>query len=117
MWLFSLLNPTTWMQSAVVGALCLTIGGSFGFLKGYEAANVKALHSRIKALNVEREALIKASEAKDAQIKADADQAEHDREQLRRINDDIKNALQTVPSGACRLSDDELRKLRSIADR
>jgi len=109
--LLSLFNPAAWAQTLIAGGLCLIIGFGGGFIKGYSAANVAALHQEVASLQ-------QASEQKDIQIEQDRRLAEDQGRKHAALEAEIEKVLHgPIPSGtdACRLSTEQLRQLRAIA--
>ncbi len=109
--LLSLFNPAAWAQTLIAGGLCLVIGFGGGFIKGYSAANVAALHQEVASLR-------QASEQKEEQIEADRRLAEdHERKRVA-LEAEIEKVLHdqgNAGAGACRLSPEQLRRLRAVA--
>jgi hypothetical protein len=98
--LLSLLNPAAWAQTLIAGGLCLAIGFGGGFIKGYSAANVAALHQEIASLR-------EASAQKEEQIEQDRRLAESQEQQRAALEVEIEKVLHdtTRPgSSACRMS-------------
>lgn len=109
--LLSLFNPAAWVQTLIAGGLCLVIGFGGGFIKGYSAANVAALHQEVASLR-------QASSQKEEQIEADRRLAEDQERKRVALEAEIEKVLHgPIPSGAdaCRLSAEQLRQLRAIA--
>jgi len=109
--LLSLFNPTAWAQTLIAGGLCLAIGFGGGFIKGYGAANVAALHQEVTSLR-------EASSQKEEQIEADRRLAEDQERKRAALEAEIEKVLHdsTRPGAdVCRLSAEQLRRLRTIA--
>lgn len=109
--LLSLFNPAAWAQTLIAGGLCLAIGFGGGFIKGYGAANVAALHQEVASLQ-------EASEQKDLQIEQDRRLAEDDDRKRAALEAEIEKVLHDPGhsgADACRLNSEQLRRLRAIA--
>lgn len=72
----------------------------------------------ISRLKSETQALARANAQKDAQIEDDQRRAEEDRQKAEKLDAEINNVVHSQPADSdCRLSDQQLRVLRSIASR
>jgi len=115
-WL-SFFNPAAWVQTAVAGGLCLIVGLTGGFIKGYDYAGAVALGEQIKTLQHTNSMLVAASRAKDDQIEADRAIAEANEREAGDLAVKIQGMIQNARpvDAACRLSSEQLHDISTVA--
>lgn len=109
-----LANPMAALQMIGVGVIALGLGFGGGWIKGYDAAVAKY---QVASLKEEVSAWKKASDEKEKILAADGERAQKLEEESTALREKIKDILDATPpvSAACKLSRDQLLKLRTIA--